>query len=176
MELACLGVSRSSRMLDIATARDLIDLASGFSQDYFERNGKVLPVWLAINDADQFIITPQGGGKDVTNDAVRDFFARQEITAYVFFDEAWYLDTKADSISEDEMRKAYKKGLRDHPLRREGVMFSAEDHDGQVMGRRTIIRKTNSRARLGPLEIFPHGAMEGRMVGMLPPPKGRSYN
>lgn len=178
LRMALLQVSSRAMLPDMdTTANGLIAVASGFAESEFNERGEVFPVWLAFNDTNEFIITPGGGGKDDVTDALRTFFAVKHVTSYVFFDESWYLDGHADQISDEEMQRAYAEGdLAHHPKRREGVMFCAEDRNGQVMGRRAIVRKVNSKARLGPLDLFEGGEMEGRMTGLLPVPDGQRYH
>jgi hypothetical protein len=88
------------------------------------------------------------------------------------------LDLKAEGTTAEAMahaRTAFADGLSDHPDRIEIVAFQAESLDCRtVTGHRRIIREKHRVPRLGPLEIVDTTQSEGRMVAMLPRPKGRA--
>jgi hypothetical protein len=94
------------------------------------------------------------------------------VVRYVYFAEAWTLHSNK-LVDDEELDRMMRKGLRNHPDRVEVVMFTAEDNEaGLISGHRKIIRD-NGRPHLGPLEMLPSGTIsEGRMVGVLPKPKG----
>jgi hypothetical protein len=85
---------------------------------------------------------------------------------YVFINEAWVVELKADELAEVE--RLNRDGVNTHPRRVEIVMFSGEDQGGELLGRRRIERPFNGKPYLGPLELEEFSSSEGRLVGMLP--------
>jgi hypothetical protein len=90
------------------------------------------------------------------------------IDRYVFMDEAWIVDDRRGQIGLD-VEKIKREGVKNHPDRREVVMFSAENRRGErLTAKRYILRPEIGKPTLAPLEIDPQfDHSEGRMVGLL---------
>jgi hypothetical protein len=88
------------------------------------------------------------------------------VVRYVFIDEAWQLETTI--TDRDKIDRIHRRGIRNHPDRREILMYQAEDETGSVTAHRVITRPPNRKPQLGPLEFFRSQQSEGRLVGMLP--------
>ena len=156
----------SDKLLDLTS---LIKFASVNADKIFRKTGVIHPMYHAITASGQTeIISPDLSDKDTAVALMKALFVLHDIDRYVFIDEAWILDTTKGG-PEIDIEKVQRHGIRNHPDRREIVMFSAEDRRG---GRRTakqfILRPEIGKPRLSPLEfdpLFDHS--EGRMVGLL---------
>jgi hypothetical protein len=159
--------------------RKLIEHASGFAEEAMRRLGEVAPIWhmLTRNGEEIVELMPPCESKDDAVALIRALMAIKDVVRYVYFAEAWFLDLRgADNLgaARKAAREAYEKGIADHPDRIEVVTFQGEDAESgrSMTGQRRIIRE-KGRPYLGPLEFFETTQSEGRMVGMLPKPKGR---
>jgi hypothetical protein len=148
--------------------RQLIEVASGASERTFMTTGSFPPTWHMITaDGEHLFSGPISHDKDTQVALIRALMIIRNIVRYVFIDEAWILERK--EIDRAEIDRVYQVGLKDHPDRKEILMFSAEDQSaGMMMGHRDIIRERGRKARLGPLVIDKFDQSEGRMVGLLP--------
>jgi hypothetical protein len=98
---------------------------------------------------------------------VRRLFVVKNVVAYVFIDEAWMVD-KAGRKAEGLEAWVMQHGTKNHPDRREIVMFLAEDLTGQMSAHRFILRPEHGKPKLSPLKFIPASAQShGRMVGLL---------
>jgi hypothetical protein len=153
--------------------RELIEVASGASELTFMTTGSFPPTWHMITaDGEHLYSGPISPDKDTQVALIRALMIIRNIVRYVFIDEAWILERK--EIDRAELDRVYQTGLKNHPDRKEILMFSAEDQSaGMVTAHRDIIREPGRKARLGPLVIDNFTESEGRMVGLLPAPGTR---
>jgi hypothetical protein len=152
--------------------KELIEVADHSAETIFLDVGKVLPMYHAITAEDKHMIMPMlGTDKDKAVEIAKAAFAKYNVVQYVFIDEAWILDTVRRRLPKgDEWRKIKSEGLRDHPDRREILMYSAESRKGeQFMGHRYILRPEHGPPKLSPLTIRETSGdySTGRMVGLL---------
>ena len=157
---------------DLTDLRALIEFASERIEMIFRKSGVIHSMYHAIAaDGKHELISPASDDKDIAVALMRAAFELRGIDRYVFCDEAWIIDTSKSgrTITEAEWAKIRREGLRNHPDRREIVMFSAENRRGeQLLASRYILRPEHGKATLMPLafqEIFDKS--EGRMVGLL---------
>jgi hypothetical protein len=147
--------------------RDMIDFASDFCAEKFERTGEIATMWHAVKaNGEQMVGAPESQNKDVEAARMRSIFEREDVVRYVFIGEAWILQT----LSHDEAEKACREGLSQHPDRIEVVMICGEDRDcGEIMAHRKIVRPADGKPPyLDPLEVHERSAYsKGRLVGML---------
>ena len=151
------------------TARQLIELADKIAPRLFKMQGGVRAMWHGVkaNGESLFIGSPSKD-KDVAAALVRAAFELNDVVAYVFFDEAFVLELPI-STPEDEIQRIMAAGPRNHPDAVDCLVYQAEDANGLVSARRRIVNR-----ELGPLEFDPEASLsEGRLVGLLPKPKGR---
>jgi hypothetical protein len=148
--------------------RELIEVASGAAEKTFRATGSFPPTWHMITaDGESLFSGPISRDKDVQVAMIKTLMIIRNVVRYVFIDEAWILERK--EIDRAEIDRAYQAGLKNHPDRKEILMFSAEDQSaGMVTAHRDIIRAPGRKARLGPLVIDNFTESEGRMVGLLP--------
>lgn len=154
----------------LITAREMIEFASERVTELWQLKHEITPMWHAITADDKYmIIPPPCEDKDDSASLIRALFELQDVVRYVFFAEAWTLNLSKEDNSKEELDAMHKKGIADHPDRRETVIFVAEDEHGFVMAHRKITRPERGFAVLEPLawdEDFTQ--TEGRLVGMLP--------
>jgi len=149
--------------------KSLIEFASKNAEKIFRKQGAIYPMYHAIDARGEHkILTPQMDDKDVSVAMVKAWFALEGIDRYIFIDEAWILDT-SKSGAEIDLEWIKRHGVRNHPDRREVVMFAAENRKGErLTAKRFILRPEVGKPTLSPLtidEVFDHS--EGRMVGLL---------
>jgi hypothetical protein len=102
--------------------------------------------------------------KEINAMVVRALFAN--VQRYIYVAEVWYVEDKKDEEANDEAPP------REHPDRKEAILFMAEDRmSGGVFGIRFIDR-TGKRPKLKPLEVDRPTAIGGRLVSMLTPMNG----
>jgi hypothetical protein len=153
-------------MIDL---KSLIEFASKQAEKLFRKQGAIYPMYHAIKaSGEHVILTPPPGDKDMSVAMVKAWLALENISTVCFIDEAWILDSRKGG-PEIDVEKARRYGIRNHPDRREVVMFAAENREGQMLtARRFILRPEIGKSSLAPLvidEAFDHS--EGRMVGLL---------
>jgi hypothetical protein len=146
--------------------KSMIEFASTQAEKLFKKQGAIYPLYHAIRTTgESVVLNPPPGDKDLSVALIKAWLALENIDRYVFMDEAWIIDDRRGQIKLD-VEKIRREGVRNHPDRREIVMFSAESRHGKMMtGRRFILRPEIGKPSLAPLEIdeaFDHS--EGRMV------------
>ena len=170
-----LQVTRLPRPSKASDLQWLLEHASEFAATTFAKRGRVEPMWIAISDIARFVMTADSDDKDANVAAIKKFFAKERVKLYVFMDEAWMVDrTKSGPpISSTEFSDMDRKGLKDHPDRREIVALSGEDGQRIALGMRYILRPEHGKPSLTPLtfEFGESGELGGRMVGLLPAEK-----
>ena len=148
--------------------RSMIEVSSRAIETIFNATGEILPMYdiVTANNQQYPFVPPSfrnNQEKDVVIELVRREFKRLRVMRYVFIAEAWTLDRPA--ITREQAMCLLPS---EQPDRIEIVAFTAEDRlAGMASAQRLIIRKVNSRARLGPLTHNDSIEMEGRMVGLL---------
>jgi hypothetical protein len=157
------------------TLREMLDFASDLAETRFNVVGRLWAMWHAVRENGEHLVIPGpiGATKDQTAAAARLYFKQQRVVRYVFIDEAWTIEIAGGkSMAEAEAQAnawlTEHGSLANHPQRREIVTFLCEDATGMLTAEREIIRKVNSRARLGPLRLMDSRESSGRFVGMLP--------
>jgi hypothetical protein len=147
----------------------LIEFASTQAEKLFRKQGIIYPLYHCIRaNGESTILTPPPGDKDRSVALVKAWLSIENISTVCFMDEAWILDDRRGQLGLD-MEKIRREGIRNHPDRREVVMFSAENRRGEALtARRFILRPEIGKATLAPLVIDePYDHSEGRMVGLL---------
>ena len=149
---------------------DLIHSVSEAIEDIFRKTGEIRPMYEAIKpDGEHMVVVVPGCDKDGEVAMVRAFFAIENVDRYVFVSEAWTLDSTKSGAPID-VEQARREGIRNHPDRREAVMFMAESRDGEMLtAHRYILRPEHRKPKLAPLQIDDMTGVEssGRMVGLL---------
>jgi hypothetical protein len=144
----------------------LIERASAFADDAMKQTGEVAPIWHMVTAKGETIIelTPPGD-RDCALMILRTLMELMDVVRYVHISEGWM----RGPISDEEMERIKRHGVRNDPKRIEVVLIATEDYEaGYVMTTREIIRLKRGKPYLGPLVEFPRGHSEGRMVGLLP--------
>lgn len=149
--------------------KSLIEFASAQAEKLFRKQGALYPLYHCIKaDGENAILNQMDSDKDLSVALMKAWMQLNDVDRYVFFDEAYILDSTKTG-QEIDIEHANRYGIRNHPDRREVVMFSAESVRGEMLtARRFILRPEIGRATLAPLQIDePHDHSEGRMVGLL---------
>lgn len=142
--------------------RAMIEEASLEVEAAFAVTGCVTATWLIDAAGRRGAVPAPPVDKDWAAEIVRLALKALDADRYCFIDEAWTVVLPPDADPHAVLP-------RDHPDRKEIVMFSAEDHERNITGFRRIIRD-GRKATLGPLVIHPPSKQaEGRFVGMLTP-------
>src|SRR5262245_17170384 len=133
-----------------AALRERIELASRVIEQIFEKDGRIYQPMLDASTDDKRIISavPQTGDRDLDAALLRAGLERLGVRSYVMMHEAWRVESTDMAV----MQQAIEHGAASSPCRVEGVLFSAEDHNGQLTAWRAIIRD-GDKPRLGPLEV-----------------------
>ncbi len=149
-------------------AKQLMDFAEKAARTFFDQVGELRPLYHFIDsDGKHAIFTvPPYLDKNEYVELAKYILARENAAAYVFINEAWTVEARGDDA--DRVLREYKGSLEYAPGRREVVLLSAEDERGMIHGQLEIIRPKDRKPYLGPLQIYDYGAVEGRMVGLLP--------
>jgi hypothetical protein len=149
---------------------DLIKVASNKAEELFRKSGEILPMYEATRpDGKRLIIPTPGIDKDTDVMLIKAIFAIENIDHYVYFTEAWIIDNTRSGQPLD-LDKIKREGVRNHPDRREVVMFIAENRDGEILtASRYILRPEHGKAKLTPLKIddLTNFESSGRMFGLL---------
>ena len=156
-------------MNKLTDLKSMIEFASAQAEKLFRLQGVIYPLYHCIkSNGENAVLNQMDRDKDTSVAMMKAWMHLNDIDRYVFFDEAWIVDDRHGQIGLD-MEKVRRVGISEHPDRREVVMFSAENRQGeQMMARRFILRPEIGKPRLAPLQIdekFDHS--EGRMVGLL---------
>ena len=153
------------------TLRQMLDLASPLMERRFAAHGQIYPMWHVVDGSgNHHIQTDVAPDKDTAAILMRAYFMLVRARRYLFIDEAWMAAVGLDEAEKVQRYAALGK-LSEFPDRRECVMFSGEDINGDtIMAHRYILRPEHGKARLAPLEIddnLKRGASFGRFVNML---------
>jgi hypothetical protein len=161
-----------SNLPHVPTAHELVQIASAHAGRMIAQFGRLAPLYHAVrSNGTHVVLPPPTDDKDTSNELVRALFEQLDVDRYVYVDEAW----RCTSTDEQQLRAymAQHGSLEDHPDRTEMVMISVETVGEQLWAHHEIKRDPHGRPTLGPLEIEPSAVRaEGRMVGLLPRPKG----
>jgi hypothetical protein len=113
--------------------KSLIEFASTQAEKIYRKTRVIHPMFHAISTSgENKILTPSLDDKDMAVAMIKAWFVLEDIAVYVFIDEAWILDTRKGG-PEIDMEKVRREGARNHPDRREIVMFSAENRRGEML-------------------------------------------
>jgi hypothetical protein len=151
------------------TLRAMVDFASPLIAERFAKHGMIYPMWHVVRgDGNHEIKTDVHFDKDAAAILMRAYFMLVRARRYLFIDEAWMAAVGLDR-AETVTRYASQGRLSEFPDRREAVMFSGEDRNGDsIMGVRYILRPEHGKPTLAPLEIQDRpGVSYGRFVNML---------
>jgi hypothetical protein len=150
--------------------RSLIELASTGAEASFAKHGGLAPFWHCVDAAGalHLVVPPPIDDKDFSAAIMKCFMEEHDIVRYCVVDEAWIALLTDDAEAREFLSSG--RGVASHPLRKEVVMFSAEDESGMLTAQREILRPSGRPPRLGPLVIndMQGWSGEGRLVGMLP--------
>lgn len=159
------------------TLREFVETASINVERIFRKTGVIRPMIHCVTRDGQELIFPAAlhPDKDVATVMLRALFEIRDVVRYLMIDEAWIVAALGKDATPEQLaavREAAITGAKASPARVEVVMLCSEDHvEGQLMGRREIVRPAGRRPHLGPLQIDPQGGMlHGRFVGLLPRP------
>ena len=156
-------------MTELPGLTSMIEFASRQAEKIFRRTGVIYPMYHAINrHGRNLLFDGPTCDKDAAVAIVKAWLRANDIDRYVFFDEAWIVDARYRPGL--DLEKAFHEGLRNHPDRREIVMFSAEDRAGNMLtASRFILRPEHGKPTLAPLKIDDMTGVTsaGRMVGLL---------
>src|SRR4051812_38510267 len=132
---------------ELRSLTSLIEFASMQAEKLFRKQGVIYPMYHAVKaNGQHVIINPTESDKDLGVGMIKAWLEINNVDRYVFFDEAWIVDTRKGGPQLD-MPKIAREGLRNHPDRREVVMFSAESRSGEMLtGRRFILRPELGKA------------------------------
>ena len=156
----------SSALIDL---KSMIEFASAQAEKLFRAQRVIYPLYHAITaTGETAILNPPPGDKDLSVALMKAWMQLNDVDRYVFMDEAWIVDDRRGQLGLD-IEKVRRTGIKNHPDRREIVMFSAENRRGeQLTAKRFILRPEIGNAKLAPLDIDkPYEHSEGRMVGLL---------
>jgi len=117
------------------------------------------------------IVSPSTAGsaqeKDQASTIMRQILDADNAVWVVMITEAWVVSGHEDEIG----RIDHSKGLANHPMRREVVMYQMEDEEFGIMdGMQTIVRPDDAPPHLAEME-WHHSrksSASGRLVGLLP--------
>jgi len=154
-------------MIDL---KSLIEFASAQAVKLFRRQGIIYPLYHCIRaDGETTILNAFDQDKDLSVAMTKAWMHINDIDTYVFMDEAWILDATQSGSPRIDIKKVQREGIRNHPDRREVVMFSAENRRGEKLtAKHFILRPEVGKPTLSPLQIDPpYDHSEGRMVGLL---------
>lgn len=150
--------------------KSMIEFASTQAEKLFrKKSGVIYPLYHCIDAKGMTTILPAlDSDKDLSVALTKAWMCLNNIDRYVFMDEAWIVDDRRGQIGLD-VEKIKREGVKNHPDRREVVMFSAENRRGErLTAKRYILRPEIGKPTLAPLEIDPQfDHSEGRMVGLL---------
>jgi hypothetical protein len=156
--------------------KSLVEFASRQAEKIFRQTGVIYPMYHAIKPDGDFMILPAPeGDKDTSVGLIKAAFAIHAIDRYVFIDEGWILDQRLSGGAPLDLARIARTGLRDHPDRREVLLFLAENRRGERQtGSRYILRPEHGRASLAPLKLDDMTGLQssGRMIGLLNPLQG----
>lgn len=151
--------------------RELIDYASTQAEKIFKNTGRIMPMYHAVQADGQHLVTPTpDADKDVAVALIKSLFRLRNVVRYVYINEAWKLEMPGREPSPAEWLEIQRKGLENHPDRREIMTFFAENRAGELMmAQRYILRPERGKAKLTPLTItdMSGGQTAGRMIGLL---------
>jgi hypothetical protein len=141
------------------TPHELIEMASQLTGKLFDMNGEMRAVYMIENDDSLNLMSPPPLPKDAAIEVLKDLMKHMGATGYVFVNEAWVVEgDKADASIPPEK----------HPRRKEQIIFIAETDSETLFAHRDIIRPTNGKPTLGPLQIETGlDSLSGRMTGLL---------
>jgi len=145
--------------------KELIEFADSQAVKIFRHTGQLLPMWHAFKSNGEQLVLPQpSDDKDKAAKLIAALFELENVETYCFMSEAWILHTTM------ERDPVLPSSLEHHPDRREAIMFSAENREGDSQtARRFILRPEHGKAKLAPLQMddMANVTSEGRMVGLL---------
>ena len=157
-------------MINLPSLRQMIVMGSKVIEKVFDELGCINPMYdLITENGDKEVWpAPPTDDKDLAVRIVRETMRKRKVIQYLFIDEAWILHTH----DETDIEFARTIGLQHHTDRREVIMFSAENLEGEMLtAKRYILRSDipGAKASLSPLEIddMTDVISSGRMVGLL---------
>jgi len=129
---------------------------------------EVLPMWHAVNRSDEHIIIATPWSNDFEKNAVehhlRKMFQATGVKRLAFISEAWVATIHKPSAE----TLANPPRPSEHPDRREVLMISAENREGDSLsGFFYILRPEHGTPKLSPLHMNDYDQMSGRFTGML---------
>jgi hypothetical protein len=155
------------------TLKELIEFASRACEPIFKVNSEIVAMYhMCDADGANFIWQPDMADKDAMAAAAKSLMRKKNIQSYVFIDEAWSLEinrTLKPGEAEEIERFCNEFGVRNHPDRREMLMFYAENKSGErLQAHRPIVRPEHGKPKLMPLRYpWQDGTVRGRLSGLL---------
>jgi hypothetical protein len=155
-------------MLD--SLKSMIEFASTQAEKIFRKQGVLYPLYHAVKaTGETVILTPPPGDKDMSVALIKAWLALENIDRYVYIDEAWIIDDRKGNLPPLDMERIRREGVRNHPDRREVVLFAAENRRSEMLtAARFILRPEIGKPSLAPLKIDDMTGIqsEGRMVNL----------
>lgn len=159
--------------MSLLDLKSLIEFASVQAENIFGKTGELYPMYHCIKaDGETRIVHYD---KDLSVGLIKAWFVIENVDRYVFMAESWIVPDSRGQLRLD-VEKIRREGVRNHPERREIVMFSAENIRGEMLtAKRFILRPEIGKPQLAPLKIDePFEYSGGRMVGLLNWQEGKS--
>ena len=147
--------------------RKLFDFGTETAASIFNKQSYLEPMWIGVNKKGSHIplLVSDMSDKNKAAETVRCFLKKQGIIRYVSMLESWVWEGKEGEIPPEILEG---KSLEHNPDRREAIIITAEDNEGnEISGRFYILRPEHGKPKLSPLKLDPR-EMEsvGRFAGM----------
>jgi len=150
------------------TLDKLLEHGKEAAEHLFEKQGNVLPMWIAEDEAGTIapIIMPLLEDKNKSATIIKQTLQEIGAVRYVSILEAWIYEPRKDEV--DERYLSGEIPVREHPDRREVIMIVAEDKRESISGLFYILRPEHGEAKLSPFkELGRDTQSSGRFHGLL---------
>lgn len=152
-------------MTPLTELQDFFAIAAENVSRIFRESGEAMPMWHAVDGNNEHILiaTPweNDDEKDAASEALHEIFKEKRVKRFAFICEAWVVQAASAETALDTRPSK-------HPDRREVLMISAENREGNSLsGFFYILRPEHDKPTLSPLHMNDHDALAGRFTGML---------
>jgi hypothetical protein len=147
------------------SAQHLLEHVSNFAIEQFDQSGEFHTMWFIVCGSGQLlpIVSPLLGHlhKDALAEVIKDVLKEQNAIRFAMATEAWMVDSKDDPTLDKDVVPS------EHAKRREVVMITVEDHNGEhIFAVHDIVREDGEKPKLAPLEVMKMDTTEGRFSAM----------
>lgn len=151
----------------------LVEMLQGVSriaEIMFADEGEISPMWFGQRaDGVVMVVTPPSfDNKNTLAAILRNLFKKEDIVRYVSVMEMWTLMEPLNDKTLNDMRAQRTDSIAEHPERREGICFIAEDSEKMITGTQMIQRLPDGKGILEPLVLLTPTEVHGRFNGLLP--------